>query len=44
MFGHEGPVVISVMRDLTVGLFENLDITFPMDVDKRLAYTQRILR
>ena len=32
------------MRDLTVGVFENLGITSPMDVDKMLAYTQRILR
>ena len=32
------------MRDLTVGVFEHLQITSPMDVDKRLAYTQRIIR
>ena len=32
------------MRDLNVGVFEHLDITSPMDVDKRLAYTKRILR
>ena len=32
------------MRDLTVGVFDHLEITYPMDVDKRLAYTQRILR
>ena len=29
---YEGPVVISVMRDKTVGLFAHLDITSPMDV------------
>ena len=32
------------MHDLTIGVFENLDITSPMDVDKRLAYKQLILR
>ena len=32
------------MRDITIGVFEHLNITSPMDVDKRLAYTQRILR
>ena len=43
-FNHEGPTVTSAMHDLTVGVFEHLNITSPMDVDKRLAYTQRILR
>ena len=32
------------MRDLTVGLFEHLETTSPVDVDKRVAYTQCILR
>ena len=32
------------MRNLTVGVFENLKITSPMDMDKRLAYTHHILR
>ena len=31
------------MRNLTVRLFEHLDITSPMDVGKILAYIQRIL-
>ena len=44
MFDHEGPAVISAIRDLTVGVFEHLDITSPMDVGNRLAYTQSILR
>ena len=44
MFDHEGPIVISAMRDLIAVVFEHLNITSPMDVDKRLAYTQRILR
>ena len=32
------------MRDITAGVFEHIEITSPMDVDKRTAYTQRILR
>ena len=36
---HEGPVVINAMQDLTVVVFENLDIISPTDVDKRLAHT-----
>ena len=32
------------MRELTVGVFEHLEITSPMDADKRLFYMQRILR
>ena len=44
MFDHEVPVVIGAMRNLTVGFFEHLEIPSPMDVYKRLAYTQRILR
>ena len=43
-FDHEGPVVISAMRNLTVGVFEHLKITSPMYVEKSLSYTQRILR
>ena len=31
------------MRDLPVGVFEHLEITSPMDVEKRLDYTHRIL-
>ena len=37
-------MVINAMRVLIVGVFENLEIISPTDVDKRLAYTQRILR
>ena len=36
--------MIGGMRDLTVGMSEHLDITSPIDVDKIIAYTQRILR
>ena len=43
-FDHEGTAVVNAMYDLTSGLFEHLEITSPMDVDKRVAYTQRILR
>ena len=32
------------MRDLTVGVFEHLEITSIMDVIRRVAYTQRILK
>ena len=37
-FNHEGLVVINTMRDLTVRLFEHLDIISPTDFDKRLSY------
>ena len=37
-------MVINAIRDLTFGVFGHLDIISPTDVDKRLAYTQRILR
>ena len=36
-FDHEGPTVVSAMRNLTSGVFEHLDIIPPMDVDKRVA-------
>ena len=39
MFDHEGPTVVSAMRDLTVGVFEHLDINFYKDMKKRVAYT-----
>ena len=44
MFDYEVPIVNSTMRNLTVRVFEHLNITFPMDVENRLSYTQRILR
>ena len=37
-------MVINAMCNLTVRVFEHLEIISPTDVDKRLAYTQRILR
>ena len=39
MFYHEGPIVISVMRNITVRVIEHLNITSHMDVDKRISYT-----
>ena len=42
-FGNEGPVFINSMHDLTIGVFEHLEIISPIDMDKRLAYTQCIL-
>ena len=41
-FNREGPVIIYAMHDLTIGV--HLDIIYPTDVKKILAYTQRILR
>ena len=39
MFDHEGPAVISAMRNLKVVVFKHLGITSKMDVDKRIKYT-----
>ena len=38
MFDHEGPVGISVMRGLIVGVFEHLEITSAMDIDLSIKY------
>ena len=43
-FDHEGPAVVSAMRDLTVEVFEHLETISPMDVNQRVAYTQIILK
>ena len=40
IFDHEGPALVSVMHDLTVGLFEHLKITSPMYLDQRVDYMQ----
>ena len=37
-------MVINAMRDLIVGVFEHLDIISLTDMEKRIAYTQSILR
>ena len=33
---HQGPAVVHAMRDITVGVFEHLEITYTMDVNKIL--------
>ena len=43
MFDYEVTTVVSTMRDLTVGVFEHLDIKSNLDIDKRIKYTERIL-
>ena len=32
-FDHQGSIVVCAMHDLTVGVFEHIYITPPMDVD-----------
>ena len=43
MFDHEIPSVVRAMRDLTVGVFEHLEITSDIDFDKKVMNMQRIL-
>ena len=43
-FDHEVPIVIRAMQNLTVGVFEHLEITYIFDIDLRIKYTERILR
>ena len=38
-FDHNGPVVIGAMHNLTVGVFEHLKITSPMDVKTDSLHT-----
>ena len=42
-FNNQGPTVVNLMRDLTVGIFEHLDITAKTDVDKSVKYIYLIL-
>ena len=44
MFNHQGPAVIRAVCDITAGLFEHLEITSDMDIDKKIKYTHCILR
>ena len=44
MFDNQVPAMVHVMRDLSSRVFEYLEITSPLDVDKRVNYTQRLLR
>ena len=39
MFDHQGLAVVRAMNDLTVGVFEHLEITSPMDFDQIIGYT-----
>ena len=36
--------MISAMRYLTLGVFENIEITSVIDVDKEIKYTECIMR
>ena len=38
IFDYEGHAVVNAIHDLTIRVFEHLDITSPMDVDKRGDY------
>ena len=42
-FDHEGTTMVSAMHDLTVGIFEHLNIMAKTDVDQRVKYTEHIL-
>ena len=44
MFDHEGPSVISMVRDIIVGVHEHIETTSVMDIYLRIYYTERILR
>ena len=44
MFNNEGPVVVLAMSNLTVRVFEHLETTSNLDIDKRINYKQIILR
>ena len=35
--------MVSAMWDITVGVFENMDITSKLDIDKRVKHTEGIL-
>ena len=43
-FDQEGPAMISAMRYLTLGVFEYIEITSVIDVDKKIKYTECIMR
>ena len=42
-FDNQGTTMVHVMHNVAVGVFEHLDTTYPMDVDKRIEYTHHIL-
>ena len=39
MFDHQRPDVVLTMRNITVGVFEQLEMTSSMDVDQIIGYT-----
>ena len=44
MFDHTGYSLVCTMRDLKIGVFEHLEITLSLYVDKRINYTHPLLR
>ena len=36
--------MVHAMREITIRVFEHLEITSPLDVDKRMNYMQSLLR
>ena len=43
MFDHEGPTVAILMKNITAGVFEHLNITLKFDTDKSIKYIEHIL-
>ena len=43
MLDNQGPSVVLAMRNIKFGVIENLDMTYPMVVDKRVDYMQSAL-
>ena len=43
-FDHQGTVGIRTMRVINSGVFEKLEIPSPLDIDKRVNCTKRLLR
>ena len=43
MIDHEGPAVVHAMRDLTVRVFEHIEIISDMHADKSIKYMKHIL-
>ena len=43
-FYHEVPAVVNAVREIPVGIFDNLRITSILDVDIRVEYIDHILK
>ena len=43
-FDHQGTVGVRTIRVINSGVFENLEIPSPLDIDKRVNCTKRLLR